>query len=138
MIVILIESFKGLRNLTSIISQNNVTAAGLGLEDLFSEMIQEKEDTPELTKFIKLEFISKVKSFGIPTIDSISLEFHEFPILQQHVQKTKEMGFDAMFSIHPKQIGVIQERLTLSRDKIEWAEKVVQLVDAHKSTDMLK
>ncbi len=137
-IIILIESYKGLRNLPDILRNKNVVAVGLGLEDFFSDQLLFQEKAPDLTKHIKLDFITKTKSFGLPAINSVSLEYRDLEKLKSDVQESRNLGFDGMFSIHPKQIEVIQDVFMPDPVEIKWAQNIIKLSNETTDTGYLK
>ncbi|XWN37467.1 MAG: aldolase/citrate lyase family protein [Balneola sp.] len=135
MLIILIESFKGLEVLKKICEEfeNKIVGVGLGLEDFLSAVPMVKIQK-NITDFIKLNFISTAKAFNIQCIDTVSLNYNENKeAFREECIDSRNLLFDGRFSIHPTQISIINEVYSPSNDEIAWAHSIVEKVKGNEN-----
>lgn len=134
-LIILIESFKGLETLNKICNEfeNKILAVGLGLEDFLSSVPIVKVQK-NIADYIKLNFVSTVKAFNIPCIDTVSLNYNEKrTTFREECMESRNLLFDGRFSIHPTQISIINEVYIPSNDEIAWARSIVEKVEGNEN-----
>jgi citrate lyase subunit beta / citryl-CoA lyase len=121
-IVVLIESFEGLDIIRNI--DFNIFAAGLGLEDMLSELPFSNCNLNVLSSAVKTEFVLNCRKNGITPIDGIPSDIFDTASLKSECEYARSLGFEGKFSVHPSHIPVINNGFYPDKDEIEWAENV--------------
>ena len=67
------------------------------------------------------------RAAGIQVIDGPFLELHDHDALRDYSQRTKALGFDGKWAIHPDQVAVLNDVYVPTQEQFEWA---VALLDA--------
>lgn len=132
-VLILIETFAGLRNLPKLLAVEGVGAVGLGLEDLLSDHPWPAEDTPELINGIRLQLVFAARAWGVPCVDSISLELSNRDQIEAECRRAKSCGMDGKFSIHPAQVPVINGCFAVTEAELRHAEAILTMCSAREN-----
>lgn len=122
----IIESALGVINAYQIASAaDNVVAIAIGLEDYTADLGTHR--TPEGTEsfFARSMVVNAARAAGIQPIDSVFSDVGDTEGLKRNVIRSKELGFDGMGCIHPRQIRTIHENFAPTGDEIEKAKKIV-------------
>ncbi len=125
--IVLIESFRALTSLASILDAWPLSGVGLGLEDMFAEVDVPKDEAVDLATHVKLRLIVEAKARGLVSIDSVSLEYRDRARFARECAGSRALGFDGMFSIHPNQIEQINTAFSPRRRDILWARRIARL-----------
>jgi citrate lyase beta subunit len=126
-LIALVEDVRGLARLRHWASVQRLVGVGLGFEDLFSEFNMNHSDAADLVRHIRLDFVLGVKALGVQCIDGISLEWKARAALERHCSESRLQGFDAMFSIHPDQIEIVNNAFAHRSEEVAWARHVAEL-----------
>jgi citrate lyase subunit beta / citryl-CoA lyase len=125
--IVLIESFRALADLPSILDASPLSGVGLGLEDMFAEVDVPQREVVALVTHVKLRLIVEAKARGLVAIDSVSLEYRDRSKFVRECSQSRSLGFDGMFSIHPNQVGPINSAFSGRRRDIVWARRIARL-----------
>lgn len=125
--IALIESFRAVSCLNSILEAWPLYGVGLGLEDMFSDIDLLPAEAAHLSRHVKLRLVVEAKARGLVAIDSVSLEYRNRASLARRCAESRSLGFDGMFSIHPNQIEAINTAFSPRPDDIVWARKIARL-----------
>jgi citrate lyase subunit beta/citryl-CoA lyase len=125
--VALIESFRALADLASILNAWPLSGVGLGLEDMFAEVDVPQREAADLAKHAKLRLIVEAKARSLISIDSVSLEYRDRARFARECSESWSLGFHGMFSIHPNQIEPINVIFSPRRKDILWARRIARL-----------
>ena len=123
-IIALVESFKGVENLSSFASSPLLFAVCLGIEDLFSCLAIPPHSLTELTNYIKIETLVCAKANGLICIDGVSINYDDDNALLQECKDTRNLGFDGKMSIHPNQLPIINNAFGVDEELVEWAMEI--------------
>lgn len=70
------------------------------------------------------------RAAGIQVIDGPFLHIHDNDALRDYCRRTKALGFDGKWAIHPDQVPVLNEVYSPTQEQFDWA---VALLDAYRS-----
>jgi citrate lyase subunit beta / citryl-CoA lyase len=68
------------------------------------------------------------RACGIQVIDGPFLDLHDHDALRDYCRRTKALGFDGKWAIHPDQVAVLNEVYSPTQEQFEWA---VALLEAY-------
>lgn len=126
-VIVLIESITGLRNLSEIAAVRPLYAFGLGLEDFLDTDLFEAEEREAFVQRIRTEIALQARAVGISAIDTISKDLTGGEVLKASVTLARSCGLDAKFTIHPKQVGPINEGFTPSPGSRQRTRRIISV-----------
>lgn len=124
-IIPLIEDFTSLTECLNILKHPSVFAAGLGVEDLLSSLPYTNDNLSLLIDNLRFELIKYSRACRVTPIDLISTETNNMKQFQSECLKSKSMGFTSKFSIHPNQVGIINDIFSPNKEELKWANNIL-------------
>jgi citrate lyase subunit beta/citryl-CoA lyase len=122
----IIESAMGVENAFKLATATeNVVAMAIGLEDYTADLGAQRTATGEESLYARLRVINACKAAGIQPIDSVFSDVSDMEALRENVSRSKSIGFEGMGCIHPRQIPVIKEAFSPTKEEIEKATRIV-------------
>lgn len=88
------------------------------------------ENTFEDLQFAKQQTIAAARASGLLVLDGITSRFRDLDLTRRDAERSRRMGFDGKWAIHPGQLDVIHEVFTPSRTELE---KAGQQLSAYES-----
>ena len=70
------------------------------------------------------------KEARVAAIDAVFTNFRDLGALRQEASDARRDGFDGKAAIHPAQVAVLNELFQPSPQELEWAERVLEALDA--------
>jgi len=67
------------------------------------------------------------KAAGVQAIDTVHIDVHDLAGLEQNLQLARELGFDGMLVLHPKEIEAVHRHLSPSPGQVEDAREMIRL-----------
>lgn len=126
----IIESSKGVTNAVEIAgAATNVVAMSIGLEDYTADIGVRRTLGGEESLYARSYLVNVCKSHKIQPIDSVFSDVGDMEALAKNVEKSKQLGFEGMGCIHPRQIPVIHKGYAPDDVEIAKAKKVVLAFD---------
>ena len=121
----IIESALGSENAYSIATASERTVAlAIGLEDYTADMGVMRTKEGHESFYARTRLVNACKAAGIQAIDSVFSDVDDEEGLRKTIRISKSLGFEGMGCIHPRQIRIIHEEYTPSREEIERAMKI--------------
>jgi len=122
----IIESALGVIHAFDIATSSQfISALAIGLEDYTADLGVRRSCEGTESFFARSAIVNAAKAAGIQAIDSVFSDVDDTEGLTQSIQTSKQLGFEGMGCIHPRQIAVIHENFAPSNDEIEKAKKIV-------------
>lgn len=122
----IIESALGVINATCIAASSPyIVAMAIGLEDYTADLGTQRTKEGTETFFARCQLVNAAKAVGIQAIDSVFSDVSDMEALAENVKNSKQLGFDGMGCIHPRQIAVIHENYAPNEKEIDKAKKIV-------------
>ena len=128
-IIALIETPKGLAEAYSIAAADKrVIALALGAEDYTAALgAKRTRDGMEILG-ARTTLLNAAAAAEIPAVDTPFTDINDEEGLRKDLALAKQLGFKGKLSIHPRQIEIIHEELSPSKDETRWAERVVAAI----------
>ena len=126
---VIIETNEGLENSFEIAScSKRIDALFFGGVDMSAELRCANKWEPLL--YARSRIVHAAASAGIDAIDVPYLDLEDLEGMKREAIKAKELGFSGKGSIHPKQIPIINQVFTPSKDIIERAKKITSTFES--------
>jgi citrate lyase subunit beta / citryl-CoA lyase len=123
----IIESCLGVENAFEIATaDSSVVAMAIGLEDYTADLGVRRTESGEESLYARTRLVNACKAAGIQPIDSVYSDVANMDGLRKNVETSRALGFEGMGCIHPRQVPVIQEAFTPTREEIEKATRIVE------------
>lgn len=106
-------------------SVKNTVAMAIGLEDYTADIGVKRTNTAEESLYARTRMVNAAKAAGIQPIDSVFSDVGDMDALLENVKKSKQLGFEGMGCIHPRQIPVIHQGFTPEMKDLEKSMKIV-------------
>lgn len=122
----IIESALGVEKAYEIASSSNqVVALAIGLEDYTADIGAMRSREGKESFYARSRIVNACKAARIQAIDSVFSDVGDEEGLKQTVKESKQLGFEGMGCIHPRQIKIIHESFAPEPEEIKKAEKIV-------------
>lgn len=122
----IIESALGVEKAYEIATScKNVAAMAIGLEDYTADIGVKRTNTAEESLYARTRLVNAAKAAGIQPIDSVFSDVEDMEGLFENVRKSKQLGFEGMGCIHPRQIKVIHQGFAPEQKELEKSMKIV-------------
>jgi len=122
----IIESALGVEKAYEIAaSSTRVIALAIGLEDYTADIGAMRTKEGSESFYARSRIVNACKAARIQAIDSVFSDVGDEEGLRQTLKESKQLGFEGMGCIHPRQIKVIHESFAPEPEEIEKAEKIV-------------
>ena len=121
----IIESALGVEKAYEIANaSNNVVSLAIGLEDYTADLGTQRTKEGKESEWARYRLVNAAKAARIQPIDSVFSDVDDAEGLRGNVLASKNMGFEGMGCIHPRQIPVIQSCFKPTEEEIDKACKI--------------
>lgn len=127
----LIETTSAVLNIQDICSacKNRVIAVAFGCEDFVTDLGGE-HDSEGLSIFNPRSIIAMgAKACGVIPIDTVHIKVHDLQDLEQNLILSKKMGFEGMLVLNPKELPLVHQYYSPSKEEIDWAREMIRLAE---------
>jgi len=122
----ILESALGIERAFEIASSSeNIAAMAIGLEDYTADMGVQRTEEGNESLYARSRMVNACKASGIQAIDSVYSDVSNEKGLIDTVTRSRDMGFEGMGCIHPRQVPVINEVFRPESSEIEKATAIV-------------
>lgn len=130
-IIPLIETTGAVMNIENICKAcpNRVVAVAFGCEDFVTDLggIHDKEGKSIFTARAMIAMGAKANNV-IP-IDTVHIDVHDLEDLEKNLMVAKQLGFEGMLVLHPKELPLVHQYFSPSRSEVDWATEMLNLSD---------
>lgn len=102
-----------------------VVALTYGLEDYLRETGGRKSAAGDESLWARSQVVNAARAAGIQPIDTVFADIDDTEGLKESVRRACDLGFEGKGCIHPKQVPVVNEGFTPTRDEIAEAQTIV-------------
>ena len=129
-IIPLIETAGAVMNIQDICNAcNRVIAVAFGCEDYVTD-IKGKHDAAGQSIFFARNAISNgARACGVIPIDTVHIKVHDLEDLERNLIVAKQLGFEGMLVLNPKELPLVNQYFSPSEDEVKWANEMVQLAE---------
>lgn len=127
-IIPLIETAAAVLNAQSIIqASERVIAIAFGCEDFITDLkgIHDKEGKSIFTARAMIAMAARAN--GVVPVDTVHINVHDLEDLEKNLQVAKELGFEGMLVLHPKEIDLCHQYFSPTKEEIEEAREMLRL-----------
>lgn len=133
-IIPLIETAGSLINIKDICTAcTRVIAIAFGCEDYVTDL-QGKHDAQGESIFVARTLIAAgARAAGIIPIDTVHIKVHDLEDLERNLKVAKNLGFEGMLVLNPKELPLVHQYFSPTPQEIEWAKEMIQLSEEAKA-----
>ena len=67
------------------------------------------------------------RACGVKPIDTVHIKVHDLEDLERNLILSKELGFEGMLVLNPKEIPLVHKYYSPSEEEIQWASEMIHL-----------
>jgi len=127
-IIPLIETAAAVLNAQEIIqASERVIAIAFGCEDFITDLkgIHDKEGNSIFTARAMIAMAARAN--GVVPVDTVHIRVHDLDDLEKNLIVARELGFEGMLVLHPKEIGLAHRYFSPTEEDILEAEEMLRL-----------
>lgn len=127
-IIPLIETTSAVVNIKDICTAcHRVIAVAFGCEDYVTDL-QGKHDEQGNSIFVARSAIAMTaRACGVYPIDTVHIKVHDLEDLERNLILSKELGYEGMLVLNPKELPLVHKYYSPSEDEVAWAEEMLEL-----------
>jgi citrate lyase subunit beta/citryl-CoA lyase len=123
----ILESPLGIHRAYDVASASpSVVALTLGLEDLSAELGAPRTDAGHESFLARQTTVYAARAAGVQPIASVYSDIRDEEGLAAYVRRERDLGFDGVGCIHPRQIPVVHREMTPRPQQVERAVQIVK------------
>ena len=112
---------------------HRVIAVAFGCEDYVTDL-QGKHDAQGESIFVARTLIAAgARAAGIIPIDTVHIKVHDLEDLERNLKVAKNLGFEGMLVLNPKELPLVHQYFSPTPQEIEWAKEMIQLSEEAKA-----
>jgi citrate lyase subunit beta/citryl-CoA lyase len=129
-IIPLIETAGAIVNIKDIcLASPRVVAVAFGCEDYVSDTHGKHDDAGKSIFYARNAIVNAARFAGIIPIDTVHIKVHDLEDLEREVILGKELGFDGMLVLNPKELPIVHQYYSPSEEEVAWATEMVELAE---------
>jgi citrate lyase subunit beta/citryl-CoA lyase len=111
-------------------ASDRVIAIAYGCEDFITDLggIHDAEGQSLFTPRALIAMAARANK--IMAIDTVHIRVHDLEDLEKNLVIAKNLGFEGMLVLHPKEIPLVHRYFTPSAEEVKEAEEILKLADA--------
>ncbi|MCK4750055.1 MAG: CoA ester lyase, partial [Bacteroidales bacterium] len=122
----ILESALGIERAFEIATASkNIVAMAIGLEDYTADLGVQRTENGSESLYARSRMVNACRAAGIQAIDSVYSDVDNEAGLGETVRRSRNMGFEGMGCIHPRQVPVVLEAFKPTTGEIERAAAIV-------------
>jgi citrate lyase subunit beta/citryl-CoA lyase len=133
-IIPLIETSGAVINIQEICSVcfNRVVAVAFGCEDFVTDLKGEHDMEGQSIFTARAMIAMGARANGITPIDTVHIKVHDLEDLNKNLILAIKLGYEGMLVLNPKELPLVHQYFSPSREEIGWATEMLQLADEAK------
>ena len=129
-IIPLIETAGAIVNIKEIcLASPRVVAVAFGCEDYVSDLHGRHDDEGNSIFFARNMIVNAARFAGILPIDTVHIKVHDLEDLEKEVKLAKDLGFEGMLVLNPKELPIVHQYFSPSEEEVAWATEMVELAE---------
>ncbi len=129
-IIPLIETAGAVMNIQEICKAcTRVIAVGFGCEDYVTDLKGKHDDAGQSIFFARNMIANGARACGVIPIDTPHIKVHDLEDLERNLKIARQMGFEGMFVLNPKELPLVNQYFSPSSEEVAWAEEMVLLAE---------
>ena len=108
---------------------NRLVAVVFGCEDYVTNTQGKHDDAGKSIFYARNAIVNAARFAGIAPIDTVHIKVHDLEDLEKEVILGKELGFEGMSVLNPKELPIIHKYYTPTEEEVAWAREMVELAE---------
>lgn len=130
-IIPLIETTGAVMNIQEICKAcTRVIAVAFGCEDYVTDLKGKHDNEGQSIFFARNMIANGARACGVLPIDTVHIKVHDLDDLARNLKVAKQLGFEGMLVLNPKEIPLVHHYFSPSEEELAWAKEMVQLAEA--------
>lgn len=126
----LIETTGAVMNIQDICTASpRVVAVAFGCEDYITDLGGKHDAAGESIFFARNMIVNGAHNCGKAAIDTVHIKVHDLEDLEKNLKLSKNLGFDGMLILNPKELPLCHEYYSPSSVDVDWAKEMVALAE---------
>lgn len=110
-------------------ASSRVAAIAFGCEDFVADLGGLHDEAGRSLYAARSLITLAAKAAGVQAVDTVHVHVHDLAGLEDNLRLARELGFDGMLVLHPKEIPVVHRYLSPSPEEVESAREMVRLYE---------
>lgn len=124
----LIETAGAIVNIKEICTAcTRVVAVAFGCEDYVTDLGGKHDAEGQSIFYARNAIVNAARFAGVAPIDTVHIKVHDLEDLERNLILSKNLGFEGMLVLNPKELPLVNQYFSPSEEEIAWAEEMVQL-----------
>lgn len=124
----LIETAGAIVNIKEICTAcTRVVAVAFGCEDYVTDLGGKHDAEGQSIFYARNAIVNAARFAGVAPIDTVHIKVHDLEDLERNLVLSKNLGFEGMLVLNPKELPLVNQYFSPSDEEIAWAEEMVQL-----------
>lgn len=124
----LIETAGAVVNIKEICTAcTRVVAVAFGCEDYVTDLNGKHDQEGQSIFYARNAIVNAARATGVLPIDTVHIKVHDLEDLEKNLVISKNLGFEGMLVLNPKELPLVNQYFSPSENEIAWAEEMVQL-----------
>lgn len=124
----LIETAGAIVNIREICkASTRVVAVAFGCEDYVTDLGGKHDSEGQSIFYARNAIVNAARFAGVAPIDTVHIKVHDLEDLERNLILSKNLGFEGMLVLNPKELPLVNQYFSPSDEEIAWAEEMVQL-----------
>lgn len=126
----LIETAGAIVNIKEICQAcTRVVAVAFGCEDYVTDIHGKHDNEGRSIFYARNAIVNAARFAGIIPIDTVHIKVHDLEDLEKEVKMSKEIGFEGMLVLNPKELPIVHKYYSPSEEEVVWASEMVKLAE---------
>jgi Citrate lyase beta subunit len=108
---------------------NRMVAVVFGCEDYVTNTQGKHDDEGKSIFYARNAIVNAARYAGIAPIDTVHIKVHDLEDLEKEVVLGKQLGFEGMSVLNPKELPIIHQYYSPSEEEVAWATEMVELAE---------
>lgn len=127
-IIPLIETARAIVNIKEICTAcNRVCAVSFGCEDYVTDINGKHDPDGNSIFYARNVIVNAARASGVIPIDTVHINVHDLEELEKNLKMAKNLGFEGMLILNPKELPLCHKYFSPSEEEIAWAFEMVRL-----------
>ena len=130
-LIALIETAGAIVNIKDICTAcpNRIVAVAFGCEDYVTDIHGKHDDAGQSIFYARNAIVNAARFAGILPIDTVHIKVHDLEDLEKEVIVGKNLGFEGMLVLNPKELPIVHRYYSPSEEEVAWATEMVKLAE---------
>lgn len=130
-IIALIETPGAVMNIQDICTAcpERLVAVAFGCEDFMTELGGKHDDKGDSIFTARAMIAMGAKANKIIPIDTVHIKVHDLEDLEKNLIIGRNLGFEGMLVLNPKELPLVHQYYSPTKDEVAWATEMLQLSD---------